>query len=113
MANILLDIGVLSSTVALCNLPDKLNGFPYHKWCQESGSDIIHLDIASTSIVILDMHNWPGIYWKKDLRNPLQNRIRMPIINGSTGRNFHLVWMPYDEVIWESIHPKNLDIVKF
>ncbi|KAF8970084.1 CyP450 monooxygenase [Flammula alnicola] len=52
----------------------------YHKWCQELDTDILYLNVAGTSIVILD---------SRDVRP------KMPMINDLMGWDFDLAFMDY------------------
>ncbi|KAG6902124.1 hypothetical protein C0995_004070 [Termitomyces sp. Mi166 len=38
----------------LLDMPRSFEWITYHKWCKEFGSDIIHLNVAGTSIIVLD-----------------------------------------------------------
>ncbi|TFK33964.1 cytochrome P450 [Crucibulum laeve] len=40
----------------LFDIPVDLGWLKYHEWCQKLGTDIIHLDIAGTSIIVLDSY---------------------------------------------------------
>ncbi|KNZ80387.1 O-methylsterigmatocystin oxidoreductase [Termitomyces sp. J132] len=124
MANNLFDIGVLLFLIALYlslrqrrngerlslppgpkklpiigNLLDIPKGFEwvtYHKWCQEFGSDIIHLNVVGTSIIVLDNEKI-SIDLLERRSSIYSSRSRMPMINELMGWNFHIGWMPYGD----------------
>ncbi|KAG5732706.1 O-methylsterigmatocystin oxidoreductase [Termitomyces sp. T112] len=123
MANILLDLGVFSFITAVYlylrqrmngelplppgpkklpiigNLLDIPKGFEwatYHKWCQDLGSDIIHLNIAGTSIIVLDNAK-VAIDLLEKRSSIYSSRARMPMLRELMGWDFQVGWIPYGD----------------
>ncbi|KAF8960141.1 cytochrome P450 [Flammula alnicola] len=68
----------------------------YHKWCQELDTDILYLNVAGTSIVILDTRDVALELFEK--RSSLYSgRQKMPMINDLMGWDFDLAFMDYGE----------------
>ncbi|KAG6908818.1 hypothetical protein DXG01_003171 [Tephrocybe rancida] len=80
----------------LLDIPSSFEWVTYHKWCQELGSDIIHLDIAGTSIIVLDnAHLATELLEKRS--SIYSGRARMPMINELMGWGFNVGFMAYGE----------------
>ncbi|KAK0486576.1 cytochrome P450 [Armillaria novae-zelandiae] len=78
----------------LLNMPTSSEWEAYNKWCKEYDTDIIHLDVAGTSIVVLDtleaatelLDNRSAIY---------SSRPRMTMVNELMGWDFSFGLMEY------------------
>ncbi|KAF8068005.1 cytochrome P450 [Lyophyllum atratum] len=95
----------------LLDLPTTFEWKTYHKWCQEHDSDIIHLNVAGTSIIILDTAEAAMELLEK--RSSLYSgRPRMPMVNELMGWDFDFAFMDYGDywrqhrrVMHQSFHP--------
>ncbi|KAG6908814.1 hypothetical protein DXG01_003167 [Tephrocybe rancida] len=95
----------------LLDIPKTLEWITYHKWCQELGSDIIHLDVAGQSIIVLDTAEVATELLEK--RSSIYSgRPRLPMINELAGWDFLLGFMPYGQrwrehrrLMHQSFHP--------
>lgn len=80
----------------LLHMPTSFEWITYHKWCKEFGSDIIHLDVAGTSIIVLDSDE--ATTELLDKRSLIySSRPRQPMINELMGWNFVFGFMPYGD----------------
>ncbi|KAF9457683.1 cytochrome P450 [Collybia nuda] len=80
----------------LLDMPSSLEWETYHKWCEEHNSDIIHLDVAGTSIVVLDTSE--AVTELLERRSSLYSgRARLPMINELMGWDFNFGFMPYGD----------------
>ncbi|KAG5638039.1 hypothetical protein H0H81_002159 [Sphagnurus paluster] len=80
----------------LLDMPKSYEWLTFQKWAQELGSDIIHLNMAGTSIVVLDSEEAANDLLEK--RSSLySSRARMPMVNELMGWSFNLGSMPYGD----------------
>ncbi|KAG5650876.1 hypothetical protein H0H81_010676 [Sphagnurus paluster] len=80
----------------LLDMPKRTDWITYHKWSQELGSDIIHLDVAGTSIIVLDSEE--AITDLLEKRSSLYSgRPRTPMASELMGWSFHFAFMDYGE----------------
>ncbi|KAF9457686.1 cytochrome P450 [Collybia nuda] len=80
----------------LFNVPTNLGWVTYHKWCKELQTDIIHLDVAGTSIVVLD--NAEAATELLEKRSQIySSRPRMPMLGELAGWSSNVGFMPYGE----------------
>ncbi|KAG5650135.1 hypothetical protein H0H81_000558 [Sphagnurus paluster] len=78
----------------MLQMPAKFEWVTYHKWSEELGSDIIHLDVAGTSIVVLDSEE--AAIELLDRRSSIySSRARMPMINELMGFDYNFAFIPY------------------
>lgn len=78
----------------MLNAPTKFEWVTSHKWSKELDSDIIHLDVAGASIIILDSEE--AATELLDKRSSIySSRARLPMINELMGFDFHFGLMPY------------------
>ncbi|KAF9545039.1 cytochrome P450 [Agrocybe pediades] len=78
-------------------MPTEFECETYHRWCQELTSDIIHLQVGSTSIVVLDSFEAATDLLEK--RSSIYSgRPRMPMLNELMGWDFHFAFMDYDRM---------------
>lgn len=95
----------------MLDMPDGFEWETYHRWCKDLGSDIIHLDVAGTSIIVIDTTEAAMDLLEK--RSSIYSgRPRMPMINELMGWSFHFGFMPYGDlwrqhrrVMHQSFHP--------
>ncbi|KAG6809315.1 hypothetical protein H0H92_000727 [Tricholoma furcatifolium] len=95
----------------LLDIPKSFEWITYHKWCQELRSDIIHLDVAGTSIIVLDnVHLATELLEKRS--SIYSGRARMPMINELMGWSFNVAFMAYGdhwrqhrELLHREFHP--------
>ncbi|KAF8064878.1 cytochrome P450 [Lyophyllum atratum] len=95
----------------LLDMPRSTQWETYHKWCKELGSDIIHLEVLGTSIIIIDTAEVAMDLLEK--RSSIYSgRARMPMINELMGWDFNFVFMPYGDswrqhrrLMHQSFHP--------
>ncbi|KAG6908815.1 hypothetical protein DXG01_003168 [Tephrocybe rancida] len=81
----------------LLDIPKRFEWVTYHKWCQELGSDIIHLDLAGTSIIVLDnAHLATELLEKRS--SIYSGRARMPMINELMGWGWNVGFMEYGDL---------------
>ncbi|GLB42757.1 putative cytochrome P450 family protein [Lyophyllum shimeji] len=93
------------------DIPDTFAWETYHKWCKELGSDIIHMDVAGTSIIVIDTAEVATDLLEK--RSSIYSgRQRFPMVNELMGWDFHFAFMPYGDlwrqhrrVMHQSFHP--------
>ncbi|KAG6846826.1 hypothetical protein H0H93_011572 [Arthromyces matolae] len=93
----------------LLDIPKSFEWITYHRWSQELGSNILHLDIAGQSVIVLDdieavsdlLHKRSAIY---------SGRARMPMVNELMGWDFHVAWMPYGQFLSTKIPPFDADV---
>ncbi|KAF9457689.1 cytochrome P450 [Collybia nuda] len=80
----------------LLDMPTSFEWKTYHKWCKELNTDIIHLDVAGTSIVVLDTSEAATELLEK--RSSIYSgRARMPMINELMGWSFNFGFMAYGD----------------
>ncbi|RDB18406.1 hypothetical protein Hypma_000372 [Hypsizygus marmoreus] len=80
----------------MLDMPTSFEWKTYHRWCKELGSDIIHLDVAGTSIVVLDTAEAATELLEK--RSSIYSgRARMPMMNELMGWSFDFGFMPYGD----------------
>ncbi|KAG6895218.1 hypothetical protein C0992_002520 [Termitomyces sp. T32_za158] len=139
MANVVLDIAVVSFTLVfslylkqrgkgsrlplppgpkklpiignLLDVPKSFEWITYHNWCKEFGSDIIHLNIAGTSIIVLDNAQLATELLEK--RSSIySSRAQMTMIRELMGWGYNLAFMPYGEswrrsrrLLHQELHP--------
>ncbi|PFH47987.1 hypothetical protein AMATHDRAFT_66464 [Amanita thiersii Skay4041] len=80
----------------LLDMPPKFEWMKYHEWCKEYDSDIIYLNIAGLSVIVLDtpeattelLERRSSIY---------SDRPRLPMINELMGWDFNFGFMGYGE----------------
>ncbi|KAF8960404.1 cytochrome P450 [Flammula alnicola] len=79
----------------LNGLPASFEWYTYHKWSKELGTDIMHLDVAGTSFIVLDTSE-VAIDLLEKRSSIYSGRARMPMINELMGWSFHFGFMQYD-----------------
>ncbi|RDB27983.1 hypothetical protein Hypma_002125 [Hypsizygus marmoreus] len=80
----------------LLNMPTSLEWETFHKWSQQLDSDIIHLTVAGTSMVVIDTAETAMELLEK--RSSIySSRPRMPMLNELCGYDFHFGLMPYGD----------------
>ncbi|PPQ87697.1 hypothetical protein CVT25_011464 [Psilocybe cyanescens] len=80
----------------LRNMPTSFEWQTYHKWSKELDTDILYLNVAGTSIVVLDSAEAVLELFEK--RSSIySDRARMPMINELMGWNFNFGFMKYGE----------------
>ncbi|KAG6908816.1 hypothetical protein DXG01_003169 [Tephrocybe rancida] len=95
----------------LLDMPTTFEWMTYHKWCQDVGSDIIHLDVLGKSIIVLDTAEAATELLEKK-SSIYSGRPRMPMVGELMGWDFILGFMPYGQ-LWrehrrlmhQSFHP--------
>ncbi|KAF8219321.1 cytochrome P450 [Tricholoma matsutake] len=95
----------------LLDMPSTFEWVTYHKWCKEFDSDIIHLNVAGTSLVVLDTSEATTELLER--RSSIySDRARMPMLNELMGWNFNFGFMRYGKylrqhrrVMHQSFHP--------
>ncbi|KAF8157199.1 cytochrome P450 [Crassisporium funariophilum] len=96
------------------NLRDLPSGFEwktYHQWCKDFDTDILYLNVAGVSIIVLDTSEAATELLEK--RSSIYSgRARMPMMNELMGWNFNFAFMQYGErwrrhrrLIHHSFHP--------
>ncbi|KAG6908817.1 hypothetical protein DXG01_003170 [Tephrocybe rancida] len=81
----------------LLDMPKSFEWLTYHKWCQELDTDIIHLDLAGTSVIVLDNAKIATELLEK--RSSIySDRARMPMINELMGWGWNVGFMPYGDL---------------
>ncbi|RDB18414.1 hypothetical protein Hypma_000390 [Hypsizygus marmoreus] len=80
----------------LLDVPVNSEWETYHKWSEEFDSDIIHLDIAGTSVVILDTDE-VAMDLLERRSSIYSSRPRFPMLNELSGYNFHFAFMEYGD----------------
>ncbi|PFH47986.1 hypothetical protein AMATHDRAFT_6246 [Amanita thiersii Skay4041] len=98
----------------LGNLPDMPKSFEwiqYHKWCKEYNTDIIHLNVLGTDLVILDTSE-AAMELLERRSSIYSGRARMPMINELMGWDFDFAFQDYGErwraqrkLMHHSFHP--------
>ncbi|TFK33961.1 cytochrome P450 [Crucibulum laeve] len=80
----------------LLDMPQKESWKTYDKWCRELGTDILHLDVAGTSIVVLNTFEaaWELLEKRSSLYS---GRPRMPMLNELMGWDFDFGFMDYGD----------------
>ncbi|PPQ85587.1 hypothetical protein CVT25_000031, partial [Psilocybe cyanescens] len=80
----------------LRDVPTSFAWKTYHKWCKELDTDILYLNVAGTSIVVLDSAE--AVLELCEKRSSIySDRARMPMINELMGWNFNFGFMKYGE----------------
>ncbi|KAF8218550.1 cytochrome P450 [Tricholoma matsutake] len=78
----------------LLDMPKSLEWVTYHKWCKEFDSEIIHLNVAGTSLVVLDTSEATTELLER--RSSIySDRPRMPMAKELMGWDFHFAFMRY------------------
>jgi len=81
----------------LLNMPEKTEWITYHEWSKELDSEIIHLNVAGTSIVILD--TFEVATELLDKRSSIYSgRPRLPMVCDLMGWDLSFAFMPYGDV---------------
>ncbi|KAF9457678.1 cytochrome P450 [Collybia nuda] len=81
----------------LLHMAKDLKWKTYHKWCKEFNSDIIHLDIAGTSIIVLDTFEVATELLERR-SSRYSGRATLPMVNGLMGRE-------HRRLMHHSFHP--------
>ncbi|KAF8240485.1 cytochrome P450 [Tricholoma matsutake] len=82
----------------LLDMPKAFEWVTYHKWCKEFDSDIIHLNVAGTSLVVLDTSEATTELLER--RSSIySDRARMPMMNELMGWDFHFAFMKYGKYL--------------
>ncbi|KAF9524344.1 hypothetical protein CPB83DRAFT_773892 [Crepidotus variabilis] len=79
------------------NLKDLPSGFEwqtYHKWSRDLNSDIIYINAAGQTIIVLDTAEAVTELFEKK-SSIYSDRARMPMINELMGWSFNFAFMPY------------------
>ncbi|KAF8960416.1 cytochrome P450 [Flammula alnicola] len=80
----------------LKDIPTSFEWQTYHKWSKELGTDIMHLNIAGTRLIVLDTSEVATDLLEK--RSSIYSgRARMPMINELMGWSFNFGFMEYGE----------------
>ncbi|KDR66571.1 hypothetical protein GALMADRAFT_80669 [Galerina marginata CBS 339.88] len=95
----------------LRDMPASFEWETYHKWSRELGTDILYLNVAGTSLVVLDTSEAATDLLEK--RSSLySDRARMPMMNELMGWSFHFASMKYGKymrrhrrLMHHSFHP--------
>ncbi|KAF8884723.1 cytochrome P450 [Gymnopilus junonius] len=78
----------------LRDMPTSFEWQTYHKWSKEIGTDILYLNAAGTSIVVLDTAE--AVFELLEKRSSIySDRARMPMINELMGWSFNFGFMKY------------------
>ncbi|KAF8884004.1 cytochrome P450 [Infundibulicybe gibba] len=99
----------------LLDMPTDYVWKTYHQWCKDFGAvsntDIIHLEVAGTSIVVLDTYEATTELFEKK-SSLYSGRARMPMINELMGWDFNFPCMPYGDrwrqhrrIMHQAFHP--------
>ncbi|KAG6899467.1 hypothetical protein C0993_010110 [Termitomyces sp. T159_Od127] len=95
----------------LLKIPTSFEWITYHKWCQDLDSDIIHVDVAGKSIIVLDTIAAATELLEK--RSSIYSgRPKMTMLLELMGWDFLTGFMPYGELwrehrrlVHQSFHP--------
>ncbi|CAA7268859.1 unnamed protein product [Cyclocybe aegerita] len=93
------------------DIPAEYEWKTYHKWCKELDTDLLHLNLAGTSMIIID--TFDAATELLDRRSSLYSgRPRMPMINEVIGWDFNFAFMDYGDrwrqhrkLMHQSFHP--------
>jgi len=93
------------------DLPSGFEWLAYHKWCKELDTDVMYLNLAGQSVVVLDTAESANELLEK--RSSIYSgRARMPMINELMGWDFNFGFMDYGErwrkhrrLMHQSFHP--------
>ncbi|KAF9463408.1 cytochrome P450 [Collybia nuda] len=83
----------------LLNIPTNLPWIKYHEWSKELHTDVIHLDVAGTSIVVLDNAERATALLEKR-SHIYSGRPRMPMLGELMGWDYNLGFMPYGSMLF-------------
>jgi len=95
----------------LRDLPTSFEWKTYHEWCRNLNTDIMHLNVAGTSLIVLDTSEAANDLLEK--RSSIySSRARMPMMNELMGWNFNFGFMAYGDrwrkhrrLMHQSFHP--------
>ncbi|RDB17474.1 hypothetical protein Hypma_001603 [Hypsizygus marmoreus] len=95
----------------LLSMPSSVEWETYHEWSKLFDSDIIHLNVAGTSILVLDTAE--AAFELLERRSSIySSRARMPMLTELSGYNFAIGFMKYGNrwrehrrLIHQSFHP--------
>ncbi|TFK25351.1 cytochrome P450 [Coprinopsis marcescibilis] len=95
----------------LKDMPTSLEWERYHEWCKEYNTDILHLRVANTTLIVLDTAEAANDLLEK--RSSLYSgRARLPMVNELMGWTFNFGFMNYGDywrkhrrIFHQSFHP--------
>jgi len=95
----------------MLDMPTSFEWITYRKWCKEFNSDIIHLDVAGTSIVVLNTAEAATDLLEKR-SSMYSGRPRLPMANELMGWDYNFGFMDYGDywrqhrrLMHRSFHP--------
>ncbi|KAF4622580.1 hypothetical protein D9613_009398 [Agrocybe pediades] len=80
----------------LFSMPTKLEWKQYHQWCKEFGTDILYLNVAGTSMIVLDTEEAASDLLEKR-SSKYSGRFRMPMVLEVMKWNFIVGFMDYGQ----------------
>ncbi|KAJ3497709.1 hypothetical protein NLJ89_g10312 [Agrocybe chaxingu] len=78
----------------LLDMPKRLEWETYHAWCVEFESDIIHVDVAGTDVIVLDKYE-TAVDLLEKRSSIYSGRPRMPMVVELMGWEFNFAFMDY------------------
>lgn len=78
----------------LKDMPTSFEWETYYKWGKEHNSDIIHLDVVGTSVIVLNSLEAASALLDKRL-SIYSSRARLPVVRELMGWDFLVGFMPY------------------
>ncbi|KXN82774.1 O-methylsterigmatocystin oxidoreductase [Leucoagaricus sp. SymC.cos] len=80
----------------LLDMPVEFEWKTYHEWCKKFGTDILHVPVMGTNIIVLDSPE--AVMELMERRSSVySDRARMPMINELMHWSFNVGFMPYGE----------------
>lgn len=95
----------------MLDMPKSFGWLTYHNWCKKFNSDIIHLDVLGTSIIVLDTAEAAAELLEKR-SSMYSGRPRLPMVDELMGWGFDFglmdygdYWRQHRRLMHQSFHP--------